>query len=122
MGSEEKRLAVRLFGGIADRLSPRFVSLDEALGKSGMKILLRGYISIGILYALFIPTVSLFFSAIAFSVFFPAGKAIVFSVLLSLLFFTASVAAIYIYPFHLADNRAKKIKAIVIKKSVMSCF
>lgn len=111
MESDEKRLAVRVFGGLSDRLSPRLSSLDDALGKSGMGIILRGYVSLGIMYSLFVPLVSLFFSAIAFSLFFPAGKAVIFSILLSLLFFAASLAAVYLYPFHLAGNRARKIDA-----------
>lgn len=111
MESEEKRLAVRIFGGLADRLSPRLASLDEALGKSGMKILLRGYVSLGIMYALFVPAVSFFFSVFAFLLFFSPAKALVFSLLLSLLFFACSVVAVYLYPFHMADSRAKKIDA-----------
>lgn len=111
MESEEKRLAVRIFGGLADRLSPRLASLDEALGKSGMKILLRGYVSLGIMYALFVPAVSFFFSVFAFLLFFSPAKALVFSLLLSLLFFACSVVAVYLYPFHMADSHAKKIDA-----------
>ena len=107
-----KKMAIGLFGNLADKYSDKFINVKESLITSDTKILFRTYLSL-----MFFTTVLTFISTFLLTLFFV--MLIRLDVLLSIIglivmpSFFASVVfmLIYIYPVTVAENRKRDIEA-----------
>jgi flagellar protein FlaJ len=107
-----KKLAIRLFGKIADKFSDSFISLKEALITANARVLFRTYLSIAFLFSFIIFIFSFSLTLITsiylmlnilFTLF---GLAVVPSFFAFLTFFL-----IFIYPFSVTQSRKRDIEA-----------
>jgi flagellar protein FlaJ len=107
-----KKVAIRLFGRIADRFSGSFVSLKENLITANARVLFRTYLSISFLFSfiIFIFSFSLTFLTSVYlklDIFFAIFGLIVVPSFFALLTFFL----IFIYPFSITQSRKRDIEA-----------
>lgn len=107
-----KKMAINLFGNLADKYSQNFINVKESLITSDTKILFRTYLSL-----------MFFTTALAFATTFALTLAFVLLIRLDLLLsvigllvmpsFFASVVFMltYVYPVSIAENRKRDIEA-----------
>ena len=107
-----KKVAIRLFGRLADRFSNDFVSLKEALVTANAKVLFRTYLSLSFFFAFivfiftFILTLVTSFSLQLNIIFALFGLLIVPTFFAFLTFFL-----IFVYPVSISQSRKKDIEA-----------
>ncbi len=111
MEADEKKLAIRLFSGFANKLSKSLKHMEPYLEKSGIRMLLRTYISLALLYSSFSLFFSFLFSLVLLSFVMPFLRALAVSFFVSIVFFLTALGASYLYPFYRTEKRAKKIEA-----------
>jgi flagellar protein FlaJ len=107
-----KKLAIRMFGRLADRYSKRFTGIKDSLITSDMKILFRTYLSM-----MFFATALTFVSTFVLTLFFVIMIKI--NILLSILgllimpslFASIVFLVIYVYPVSVSENRKRDIEA-----------
>lgn len=107
-----KKLAIKLFGGLADRYSKHFSNVRQSLITSGTRILFRTYLSL-MFFVTFITFLSLILLTSLFVGYLKLNP--IYStlgvIIMSLFFSSIAFFIIYLYPISIAENKKRDIEA-----------
>lgn len=107
-----KKIAIKLFGKTADRLSDNFLSLKQSLITADAKVLFRTYLCLMFFLSLIAFTVT-FFMTLVFSIYMRLDIIFIILGLIIMPSFFASLTffLIYAYPVSITQNRKRDIDA-----------